>query len=494
MQQRIALHQHRAAQHFFELLQILVLVRLQQLRDVRMDAQHHVLAFDARSHLSGFREDFGHYRLDALDVSRAVAVRAGGAQSALQRLFDTFARDRDQAEIVELENLVRRAIHPHRFFENLHHLLPVLALIHVDEVDHDDAAQVAQADLADDLLDRLGVGLDDRIFQPFQLPDVFSGVDLDRHQRLGLVDHDVPARLEPDLGTKGLLELGGYAESVEDGSRARVQLHLRNQRGLEALDEPQHALVGVFVVDPDGFEAVGQLIAQDALDDIEIVMQQHRRGPALGLLTNILPEVIQKLHVGRDFFLGPSLGRGARDEAAHRTRAPRLQNAFQAQALIVARNFSRDAHVLERRHIDYVAPRQGDVRSDPRALLAQRLFRDLNDNLLAFLEQVGDRRLSLYWARCGALNRRGSRAGVVRAAVPAMLLWAGILRPAGIRASAAAAHAARHAMRVAPSALANFGGSGLGRGRGRIFSIGSGAVFGTFPGPFDHIVQSLGVL
>ena len=66
-----------------------------------------------------------------------------------------------------------------RLFQGLHHFLAVLALIHVDEIDDDDAAEVAQADLAHDLLDRVDVGLDDGVFQPLRLADVLAGIDVD---------------------------------------------------------------------------------------------------------------------------------------------------------------------------------------------------------------------------------------------------------------------------------------------------------------------------
>ena len=36
------------------------------------------------------------------------------------------------------------------------------------------------------------------------LADVLAGVDVDRHQRLGLVDDDVAAGLQPDLGRSAL--------------------------------------------------------------------------------------------------------------------------------------------------------------------------------------------------------------------------------------------------------------------------------------------------
>ena len=150
----------------------------------------------------------------------------------------------------------------------------------------------------------------------------------------------------------------------------------------------------LFVVDPDGLEVVGQLIAQHALHDIQIVVQQQRRGFALGLGADVLPQLVEELHVAGDLFLGAALGGGAGDESACRSGTASLQDALQAQTFLVARDLARDAHVLERRHIHHVAARQGDVRGDARALLPQRLLGDLDDDLLPFLEQIADGRLA----------------------------------------------------------------------------------------------------
>ena len=89
-----------------------------------------------------------------------------------------------------------------------------------------------------------------------------------------------------------------------------------------------------------------------------------------------------------------------------------LQDALQAQALFVAGDLARDAHVLERRHVDHVAAGQRDVRSDARALLAERLLGDLDDDLLAFLQQVGDgrQRRSLRPAEAALVRSCGSGA------------------------------------------------------------------------------------
>src|SRR3989304_4080562 len=62
----------------------------------------------------------------------------------------------------DLPRLGRGAVLPELLVGCLEDLLAVLLLLHVDQVEHDDAAQVAEANLPHDLLDRLEVGLEDR--------------------------------------------------------------------------------------------------------------------------------------------------------------------------------------------------------------------------------------------------------------------------------------------------------------------------------------------
>ena len=162
------------------------------------------------------RADGGH----ALDHPAARAVGAGLAERALQRLLHALAGQDHEAELVHGKDLRRRAVAPQLLLERGHHLLAALPLLHVDEVDDDDAAQVAQADLAHDLLHRLQVGLEDRLLEVL-LARVAAGVDVDRHQRLGLVDDDVAARLQPDLGAQRALQLARRRRAPRGCSRRR---------------------------------------------------------------------------------------------------------------------------------------------------------------------------------------------------------------------------------------------------------------------------------
>ena len=73
--------------------------------------------------------------------------------------------------------------------------MAVATILHVDQVEHDDAAEVAKANLPRDLVDRFHIRSRDRVLEPgIALADEFAGVDVDRDERFGLVDDEIAAR------------------------------------------------------------------------------------------------------------------------------------------------------------------------------------------------------------------------------------------------------------------------------------------------------------
>ena len=100
----------------------------------------------------------------------------------------------------------------------LHHLVDGFAVafcLHVDEVDDDESADIAQADLASDLGGGFEVGLEDGFIEVFGAL-VTAGIDVDGDHGLGFVDDEVAAAWEPDLAEEGVIDLFLYAEVVED--------------------------------------------------------------------------------------------------------------------------------------------------------------------------------------------------------------------------------------------------------------------------------------
>src|SRR5215813_6220884 len=261
MHGRVALDRDQAAQISLDLRQHVAFGTAQRFGHLGVDAEYDlVVVVNVFRDAAGFGQDFVADRLRAFDHAASTAIRARRAERAFERLFDPFARDRHQTEIIKLENLRRRAVAAQLLLQRRHHLLAVLALFHVYEIEHDDAAEVAQADLADDLFGRFEVGLDDGVFEAIRFADEFAGVDVNRDQGFGLVDDDVSARFQPDARFDGLVDLGLDAVMLQDRRVLGVELDSVDQLGREAVDEIDYALVLEFAVHADGGEIGRELI------------------------------------------------------------------------------------------------------------------------------------------------------------------------------------------------------------------------------------------
>ena len=116
--------------------------------------------------------------------------------------------------------------------------VPIAPLFHVDQVEHDDAAQVAQPNLPRDLFDRFHVGARDRVFQTrAAAADELAGVDVDRNQRFGLIDDQIAAGLQPDARLDRFIDLSLHAVGFENRFVARVKLDAFDQPRLHAVHE-----------------------------------------------------------------------------------------------------------------------------------------------------------------------------------------------------------------------------------------------------------------
>ena len=169
---RVAFHDDSAANHLLEFAEPLSIVRLECLDDFRMDPEKNVTALKVLLHLAQLSVDLVADGDRTFDHARAGADLALGAEGTFKGLLHALAGDRNQAKVVELEDLGRSTIGLECFLKSGHDPVPVLALIHIDEVDDDDAAKIAQTDLADDLRDRIKVGLDDGVFESRCLADI----------------------------------------------------------------------------------------------------------------------------------------------------------------------------------------------------------------------------------------------------------------------------------------------------------------------------------
>ena len=163
------------------------------------------------------------HRLDAADAADADAARADDVARLAERRTQALARHLEQAEARQPADLDARAIHLHRIAQPILDVALVLRRLHVDEIDDDQSADVADAQLARDLVRGFEVRIERRGL------DVAAArgarrVDVDGDQRLGVVDHDAAAGGQLHLVRVRGLDLALDLEAREERDVVLVEL------------------------------------------------------------------------------------------------------------------------------------------------------------------------------------------------------------------------------------------------------------------------------
>ena len=296
----------------------------------------------------------------AVDMHAAAVARLTRLAEGLQQtLTDPLAGHLDQAQRGDLGDLVLGAVAAEALDEPAHDEVTVALEHHVNEVDDDDPAQVAQPQLARDLLGGLEVVAGDRLLEVAPLADVFTGVDVDDDHRLGAVDDQRATGRQPDLAVQRLEQLLIDAVLGEDVFLGGVPGQPRRKvRG----DEPDVVLDGLplaVTLDDQGGEVLVEHVAHNPDDQVGLGVQQ-RRSATLGRLgLDDLPLRLQPAYVVGDLLFGSPLGRRP-DDDARVVRDDLLQDRLEAVALGLGQ-LAADAGHRTFGHVDQVAARQADL-------------------------------------------------------------------------------------------------------------------------------------
>jgi hypothetical protein len=166
----------------------------------------------------------------------AVAGLARLAERLEQALADALAGHLDEPERGHLGDLVLGPVAAQALDEASYDQVAVALQHHVDEVDDDDPADVAQPQLAGDLLGGLEVVAGDRLLEVAALADELAGVDVDDDHRLGAVDDQRAAGGQVDLAVQRLEQLLVDAVLGEDVLVGGVPGQPRRQVRRDELD------------------------------------------------------------------------------------------------------------------------------------------------------------------------------------------------------------------------------------------------------------------
>src|SRR5690606_32210046 len=106
-----------------------------------------------------------------------------------ERGAQPLARELQEAKGADPAELNARSVQFHRLLQASFHLPDMARILHIDEVDHDQARQIPQAKLSRDLIRRLEVGLEGGLLN-MALARCLPRVDVDCDERLRGIEND----------------------------------------------------------------------------------------------------------------------------------------------------------------------------------------------------------------------------------------------------------------------------------------------------------------
>jgi hypothetical protein len=179
-------------------------------------------------------------------------------------------------------------------------------------------------------------------------------------------------------------------------------LQLAGRLGHEFEPELQQHLELLARVDADGLRVLAGHVAQHALQQAQVLVQQRHRGHAHRGLADARPGLAQVADVLGQFGVARILAVGAQDEAAGvdrhhaaavrgRGRLDERQHAGAQRLALVRRNLLRHADVVVLRQEHQQPSGNADLRRQARALGADRVLDDLHQQRLAFEHLLLDR-------------------------------------------------------------------------------------------------------
>ena len=273
------------------------------------------------------------------DDAVPAARRALLGQDLARPVRDVLPRHLDEAERRDLDDVGLRPVALELVLQRLLDRGAVLRVRHVDEVDDDDPADVAEPELVDDLLDRLEVVRGDRVLEPLTGrlragADEAARVDVDDRERLRVVEDEVATGRQIDAPRERGADLLVDAVNLEQRWLLAVAGdalgHVR--RGLlQVAGDPLERPV---VVDERAPEVAGEEVAHDTERQLGLLVDELRRLELLRACLDRLPELLQEDEVALDVLGGRTLGGRPHDDTAAR-EIEALEDVLETGALVV---------------------------------------------------------------------------------------------------------------------------------------------------------------
>ena len=142
--------------------------------------------------------------------------------------------------------------------------LSILLVVHVDEVDDDDASHITETELAGKLFGCDEIDVNRCTFLLGALTGAITAVDIHDVHGLGLLDDQISTALAGDGTSKGRLDLLGDVLLIEDGEVARIETDDVFTSWGYLSDILTYFLVVSLVIDVDALEGGVEGVSQNA--------------------------------------------------------------------------------------------------------------------------------------------------------------------------------------------------------------------------------------
>ena len=322
-------------------------------------------------------------------MAGAAAARAGNGCAFRQSRAQTLAAHFHQTKFADGAELHTGAVLAQRVAQAVFHFAAVFRFVHVDEVDDDQAAQVAQTHLAGHFVGGFQVGAGGGFFDVAAF-DGACRVHIHRHQRFGVVDHNRTARGQGHGAGVSGFDLVFDLEAAEQRRVVAVAFDAGGMLGHDMRHELLRLVVDVVGVDQDVADVIVEVIADGANHQTRFLVNQERTFAAFGRAVDGGPQLEQVIQVPLQLGRTPADTCGACNDG-HTVRVFQLVHGLFELGPVVA--FDATAYAAAARvvgHQHHVTAGQRHKSGQRRAFVAALFFFHLDQQFLAFADHILD--------------------------------------------------------------------------------------------------------
>ena len=249
---------------------------------------------------------------------------------------------------------------------------------HVNKINDDDAAQIAQPQLAGDGVAGFQIGFEDG-FVKIACAHKSACVHINRGHRLGGFNNQIAAKIQINTRLQRAVNLGFHAKRFKQRALALKTLQFFHRALHILLGKMAHPRKVLPRIHQNLMRVVVKHIAQHALRQRQIFIQQRLGRQHFCLMLNIAPHLSQIINIGLQFGIAGVFCAGADDVAvASGFRQQRVEPLAQGVAVKFVVDALRNADVFVLRQMHQKPPRQRNLRGKPRPFAVNRVFNHLH--------------------------------------------------------------------------------------------------------------------